>query len=112
MVWLLQPHKVKHFTEMIKNAENGQFLQVVKSHYFGHFFSKLLTRSQKKQCIVHRQNILFLLLEPKKISAHGVKDLRAHSDSLCIRTLTITADTLTPWHHAKLELYLVTKPLL
>ena len=29
------------FFEMIKNAENGQFLQAVKSHDFGNFFSKL-----------------------------------------------------------------------
>ena len=41
MVWLLQPLKVKHFLEMIKNAENGHFLQAVKSHYFGNFYSKL-----------------------------------------------------------------------
>ena len=26
---------------MIKNAENGHFLQAVKSHYFGNFYSKL-----------------------------------------------------------------------
>ena len=41
VVWLLQPLKVKHFLEMIKNAENGHFLQAVKSHYFGNFYSKL-----------------------------------------------------------------------
>ena len=31
----------------------------------------VLTRTQKKQCIVHRQKILFLQLEPIKISVHG-----------------------------------------
>ena len=33
---------------MIKNAENGLFLQAVKSHYFGNFYSKLccLNRNQ------------------------------------------------------------------
>ena len=40
MVRLLKTLKVEHFFEMIRNVENGQFLQAVKFNDIGNFFSK------------------------------------------------------------------------
>ena len=45
--------------------------QRAETDVFRRFDKIVLTRTQKKQCIVHRQKILFIPLEPKKISAHG-----------------------------------------
>ena len=44
VVKLLKTLKVEHFFEMIRNVENGQFLQAVKFNDFGNFFSKPLAK--------------------------------------------------------------------
>jgi len=40
VVWIPQPLKVEQFFKMFKSAENWHILQVVKSLFLGHFFSK------------------------------------------------------------------------